>query len=40
MSLSTPQDFCEIACNSFLGSLPAPAMSRSMTNFGILVSSS
>jgi DNA-binding Lrp family transcriptional regulator len=35
MVLNTPQDFCEIACNSCLESFPAPGISRSITNFGI-----
>src|SRR4029079_577873 len=35
MSRSTPHDFCEIACSSCRGSLPAPVSSRSITNFGM-----
>ncbi len=27
MLLRTPHDFCEIACNSCFGNLPAPAIS-------------
>src|SRR5215831_7213939 len=39
MFCRTPQAFCEIACSSCFGHLPAPANSRSITNFGIIVSS-
>src|SRR4029078_9506385 len=35
ISRRTPQDFCEIACNSCRGNFPAPVSSRSMTNFGM-----
>src|SRR5262245_47254393 len=35
MPCSTPHDFCEMACNSCGGSLPAPTSSRSMTNLGM-----
>src|SRR5215472_7763002 len=35
MLCKTLHDFCEMACNSGRGSFPAPAISRSITNFGI-----
>ena len=37
MDCRTPQDFCEMACRSCGESLPAPGMSRSMTNLGMVV---
>src|SRR5579863_389787 len=40
MPCKTPHDFCEIACSSGCGSFPAPAISRSITNLGIALSSS
>src|SRR5580692_4032544 len=38
MLLSTPQDFCEIDLRSAGLILPAPEISRSMTNFGMIIS--
>src|SRR5688572_7074995 len=35
MLCSTPQDFCEMACSSSFGSLPAPGNVLSITNLGI-----
>jgi hypothetical protein len=38
MLLNTPQDFLEMVFSSAAVNLPAPGISRSMTNFGMIIS--
>jgi hypothetical protein len=38
MLLNTPQDFLEMVFNSAAVNLPAPGISRSITNFGMVIS--
>src|ERR1700692_3454743 len=36
MPCSTLHDFCEMACSSLFGMFPAPTISRSITNLGMI----
>jgi hypothetical protein len=38
MLLNTPHDFLEMVFNSAAVNLPAPGISRSITNFGMVIS--